>query len=31
MNKRSVEKLQDAGYVFLRYRDIPGKKGGCIA
>jgi hypothetical protein len=27
MNKRSVEKLQEAGYVFLRERDIPGKCG----
>jgi hypothetical protein len=27
MNKESVEKLQRAGYVFLRERDIPGKCG----
>ena len=27
MTKRSVEKLQNAGYVFLRMRDIPGKCG----
>ena len=25
MTKKSVEKLQDAGYVFIRTRDIPGK------
>ena len=27
MTKQSVEKLQNAGYVFLRERDIPGKQG----
>jgi hypothetical protein len=27
MNKRSVEKLQEAGYVFIRPRDIAGKCG----
>jgi hypothetical protein len=27
MDKKSVEKLQEAGYVFLRERDIPGKSG----
>ena len=26
MNKRSVCKLQEAGYVFLRFRDLPGKE-----
>jgi hypothetical protein len=26
MTKKTVEKLQNAGYVFLRTRDIPGKK-----
>ena len=25
MTKTSVRKLQDAGYVFIRTRDIPGK------
>jgi hypothetical protein len=27
MTKKSVEKLQDAGYVFIRTRDIPDKCG----
>ena len=27
MTKKTVEKLQKAGYVFLRTRDIPGKSG----
>ena len=27
MNKTSIEKLQKAGYIFLRERDIPGKCG----
>ncbi|MDR2286540.1 MAG: hypothetical protein LBE04_03560 [Prevotellaceae bacterium] len=27
MNKQSVLKLQEAGYIFIRERDIPGKTG----
>jgi hypothetical protein len=27
MNKQSVEKLQQVGYIFIRERDIPGKSG----